>query len=289
MPSAKELAEQKARQSFEAMLDSEAKNRFRKVLVFGPSGVGKTTFVGSAALDPRTSPVLVLDFDGGSMSLEGLDPKTLRVKRVKDWDDFNIAYDYLASGNHPYKTVAVDSLSELHVFSMLNIVDDEIAEAIDKARKEGKKEDQAKRIDELEIQQQDYGKSMVQIRRFLRAMLNLDMHCIFTALPKSAKIAREGTVQLPAMFGQMAEEVVGMFDVTGYINQEEQVVAANPQVKGSKPTTRVVRVLNLQNTPGVRVKVRTPFGESASVPNRILIGEKDGVPRLFNALKVPMP
>ena len=86
----------------------------------------------------------------------------------------------------------------------------------------------------------------------------------------------------------MAEEVVGMFDVTAYINQEEIALPVDPKApKGTKPKMKLTRVLSLQNTPGVRVKVRTRFGESNTIPNRISLGERDGITKIFDALKVP--
>jgi hypothetical protein len=99
------------------------------------------------------------------------------------------------------------------------------------------------------------------LRRFIRSVLQLDMHCIFTALPKSATVAREGSVQLPNMFGAMAEEIVGMFDISAYLTKDRSA----PMKPGE--AEKVVRRLILQNTPEIRAGVRTSWGQQ--IPNEI--------------------
>lgn len=237
----------------------------RRMLIYGASGAGKTTLIGSAAFDERTSPALVLDFDGGGSSLSGLDPEKLSYVRIRDWDDYTQAYDYLMNSDHPYKLVAIDSLSETHVYALLNVVDHEV-----------QKRD--RRDDNLEVEQGDYGKALVQMRRFLNAWKVLPLHCIFTALVKTEVAPKEGRVAKPALFGQFADEVVGMFDVTGYLALEE--------VKTRKDQSEKRRVLTLQNTPGVRAKVRTPFGEVLP-QDEISLDLTGGITTLFDFLKVP--
>ena len=43
----------------------------RKILIHGASGSGKTTFLGTAQSDPRVMPMIVFDFEGGALALEG--------------------------------------------------------------------------------------------------------------------------------------------------------------------------------------------------------------------------
>jgi len=245
-------------------------SQWRKVLITGASRSGKTTLVGSAALDERTCPIVVVDFEGGSTSLYGLPADQCTVYRVKTWEDFNLVYDYLANEKHNYRSIAIDSLSETHVNSLLWIVDAELNAG-------------QKREDPFTVYQADYGKSMVQMRRFLRAIVKLDMHCFFTALPKTENEPREGAVRKPALFGQMAEEVVGMFDVSTFLVQERISPKAqqNAGAGSALPAAKVVRKLLLQNTPGVRAGVRTPWG--VRLPDYL---EDPTVTKLFDLLQV---
>lgn len=66
---------------------------YLRVLAYGKPGAGKTHFVGSASLDPRTAPALHVDVSGN--------PETLRkqrerphVLRLETLDDLNHIYDW---------------------------------------------------------------------------------------------------------------------------------------------------------------------------------------------------
>jgi hypothetical protein len=74
------------------------------MLIYGSSGVGKTVF-GSTA-----DKVLFLDAEAGMMSVK--DKKIDRVK-IKTFQDVIDSYNFLKSGQHEYKTVVIDSLTEI--------------------------------------------------------------------------------------------------------------------------------------------------------------------------------
>ena len=75
-----------------------------KALFFGPSKTGKTTLAGSA---PK---VIILDTEGGTMSLRG---KNVDVLPIPDWKTFDSAVHELMMGGHGYESVAVDSVTML--------------------------------------------------------------------------------------------------------------------------------------------------------------------------------
>lgn len=236
-------------------LHAAQRPEFYHCLFFGPSRAGKTTLVGTAGEDRRSGPLLLLDFEGGASSVMGLD--NVQVVSMRDWKDFNEAYDYLSTPGHPFKSVAVDSISELHVFTVLDIIEKE-AKSVDRRTE-----------DTAEIQ--DFGKAMIMLRRFLRHMRQLNMHVFVTALTKSDYYPNEGSIKVPAMFGQMAGESVGMFPVVGYLVNEIERLGKGQQQK--------TRKLYLQNEAGMRVGVRIPYGIPFpdSVPNPTIT-------KLFNAL-----
>lgn len=247
--------------AFEARLSAASQQRFRNVLIFGAPGSGKTTFLGSAGKDPRTSPMLLLDFEGGSASLEGLPASELSVFPVRDWKDYSLAHDYLKSGTAPFRSIGVDSISETHLHSLLTIVEEAVANQGDR-----------KRTNDLIIEQGDYGKAMVQMRRFLRSMRDLAYHTFFTAHVKSEIEPRKGLVLKPSLFGQMSEEVVGMFDTAAMLSLVNF---------GNEKTPDIDRALFLHGYPEYRVRTRTPYG--VTLPQFFRLNDKP-VTQLFDLI-----
>src|SRR5690606_7158987 len=76
-------------------------SRFLKILLYGYPGIGKTVLAATANDDPRMSPALLVDFEGGTLSIADKDVDVVRVTAFKQ---FNEVYDFLRSGQHPYKT-----------------------------------------------------------------------------------------------------------------------------------------------------------------------------------------
>lgn len=92
------------------------------LLVHGFSGAGKSTFAASAP-----GPVLILDAESGSDWFDDVvywNPSTEKppeddgtwkycVVQVLEYADVVHAYDWLASGDHPFASVVLDSVSEI--------------------------------------------------------------------------------------------------------------------------------------------------------------------------------
>ena len=77
---------------------------------------------GSADEVPELRNVLLIDVEGGSMSLESRYPNVDLV-RVTDFQGIQDIYDYLnLSRVHGYNTVILDSLSEIQKMSMDKIM-----------------------------------------------------------------------------------------------------------------------------------------------------------------------
>jgi len=231
---------------------------FLKALVFAPHGRGKTTFLGTAQDDDRTAPILILDFEGNTESLNGLD---VDLWPVRSWEDFEEAYKFLAGGEHHYKTVGIDSISEVNTYALLNEMQRRV-----RIGGPGRDEfpDQA--------QMQDFGAVLVQMRRLLRRFRDLPMHILYTALDDTEPEPGEGTVKIPGMIGKMRREVGALMSVVGYLSLDE-----SKKDEHGEP----LRLMLLRDIPRFRVKVRTAWGMTHTVPTTL---EDPTVGKLMNVV-----
>ena len=125
-----------------------------KALFFGPAGSGKTTLAGTA---PKA---VVLDIEGGTMSLRGTD---IDVLPIPDWRTFDGAVKELMMGGHGYDSVVIDSVTMLQ-----ELAGDEarLMEHILDATKDAR---------------QAYGAIGAMIRHKLLILNSLPLNVIFTA------------------------------------------------------------------------------------------------------------
>lgn len=172
------------------------------VLIYGPPGVGKTVLAGSADAVPAMRPVLMLDVEGGTLSLKRTHPD-VDVVRVQTWTDMQKVYDALYKGSD-YRTVILDSLTEIQKFSMYGIMRELISKEPDR--------------DPDVPGMREWGKNIEQIRRLVRAFRDLPVHTIFTALSAIEKDAKTGITQArPSLSGKLSAEVGGFVDIVGYM------------------------------------------------------------------------
>ena len=189
--------------------DPRDKFRYLNILVTGDYGIGKTTFISTACDDPRTSPILVLDFEGGAdIRFVKKDPKTYTIRKVRSISDFNNIYEYLAKGDHPYKSVAIDSLTEVQKLGLFEFV-------------YGVNPDKTFRGNVLDIKTaeiQHWGKSLTQMAMLVRFFRDLPMHVFFTTLSQVIKDELTGAVSITvALPGKQADEIPGIPDIVGYM------------------------------------------------------------------------
>ncbi len=222
-----------------------------KVLVYSPPGHGKTTLLGTAVGDPRISPMLLLEFEGGTRSIRSkvrkieladlgkINPSidVIDVVQIQQWKDFKIVYEFLDSTPHGYRSLGLDSLSEMNYLNM--------SEALQTALKEDKRRDPD--IPE----QRDYLRSAGQMRRLVRFFRDLPMHVFFTAGASIQQDPRSRESRAwPALAGKLAFEVPGLVEIVGYL--------AVVDLESDSSTT--ARWLFVQPTPKFEAKDRTEGG-----------------------------
>ena len=177
------------------------------MLVYGESGSGKTTLAGSADSVPDMRRVLLLDVEGGTLSLREAYPNVESI-RIKSWQDMQSVYNELYAGGHGYTTLIVDSLTETQKMSMDKIM--------------------RKLVEEYEERDADvpgvreWNINIEQTRKFVRAFRDLPVNTIFTALVKTDKNMRTGSIKRkPSLNGKVADEVAGFLDIVAYLYVKE--------------------------------------------------------------------
>jgi hypothetical protein len=197
------------------------------VLVYGESGVGKTVFAGSALIVPEMAPVLLVDIEGGALSLTHTYPE-VDVVRVQTWDEMQALYNELHAARHKYKTVIIDSLTEVQKFSMYEIMREVV-------------EDNPERDPDI-AGMREWGKNIEQMRKFVRAFRDLPINTVFTALMREDKDNRGQVIKKPSLSGKLASEVAAFLDIVLFyyvktIKQGDEVVRQRLMLTSATDTT----------------------------------------------------
>lgn len=184
--------------------------------------------------------------------------------RIRSWKDYDAVYRELALGKTPYKTLILDSISETGIFAQLDLLDDT----------------SANRRDPDLLEQRDWGKLGVKMRRLTRQFRDLPMHVIFTSLATDREEPGVGIVKRPALSGQASEDLVGMVQVSAYL-------ALMPR---KEEEFEDQRALLLKGYSKYRVKVRTKWKDT-DCPTEIVEEEERefaerGVTLLLDAIGV---
>jgi len=239
------------------------------LIVYSPSGHGKTYLAGSGVGDPRISPMLLLDFEAGVDSIESrvcpisladlpkvdkppLDKVT--VVRINTWSDFQHVHSFLSGPNNPYRMVVLDSLSEMNYLNMSEAL--RTAILLDKGH------------DPDIAEQRDYLRSYSQMRRLVRVYRDLNIHVMFTCAAQTVQdtVTKE-YVTKPTMAGKLTDEIPHLVKVVGYL-------AVVDPLDGTPP----YRTLLTQPTGRFTAKDRTEGGKlSPRIDNPTL-------PKIFDLL-----
>lgn len=202
--------------------------RLIRALVFGDSGIGKTT---SLATLPEKNTLIVLR-ERGTLPLRA---KHFQVVVIDEWEDLRHLVAALRKGVPAsdgsitatimdrefagIKIVAVDSLTEIFSLCKRQIIDVD-RKALIAQRTAGRSEKQGGPVDTPEgiydeqMTQEDWGILASRMDGFTSSMNHLPVHTIFTSLAMYKDDKRTGeTMRMPALQGAFANTCNAHFDL----------------------------------------------------------------------------
>lgn len=220
------------------------------MFVYGESGVGKTTLIGTAQDHEDTAPLLIIDIEGGMTTLrKKTNIDVVQARSIKEVIEIFNKLHMDTSGY--YKTVGLDSLTELQALDLR-----EILNAAHKAKPD--------KVDPDKPQQQHWGISREHMRKIVRAFKDLPVNFITTASLVTERDEDEPTRYYPALPGKLRGDVPGFMDVVGFMRAKHKV-----------STDEVIRTLQVGKTERVIAKDRFDIlGSLIESPSIPLIFEK---------------
>lgn len=189
------------------------KNVRLNMLIYGKTGSGKTRLLGSAQRCDLTRPMLFVNIEGGTASLDPND--NIDVFSPQNFGQLQELYDFLRHENTEYRSVGIDSLTEIQrKLSMGEIT--------------GSLEDDASYSNlagHTPPDRYDWLQSGDQMRRFIRAFRDLAylpdqrrrIHVLFTALER---IDEKFLVVCPSLPGALGPESGAFVDILGRLTLE---------------------------------------------------------------------
>jgi phage nucleotide-binding protein len=181
-------------------------------LIYGEPGSGKTYLSGTADDSLETSPLLVIDIDGGLMTIRKR--RNVKVVTIRAYDDLVRLYGILHSAidtttdTLPFKTLSIDNLTELQKLDMKDIM------AITPAVLEGRQDPSVPSM-------REWGISQDHIRKVVRAFRDLPCHTIFTCHVDIKPDNQNRNIYGPDLPGKLRNQITGFVDVVGYLYATE--------------------------------------------------------------------
>lgn len=196
------------------------------LLVYGESGAGKTTLVGSAHEDERLRPLLIFDVEGGMTTLRkqrGIDVVSVRSLAQLE-AGYNKLFHSIKDGKLYYKTVGIDPLTELADLDMRLLMKAAYSNNPDK-------------VDIDVPSPREWGKVRNHIRLIVRGFRDLPCHVIFTATLGIERNENQPDKYMPGFAGKLVREVPGFADIVGMLSIANTEGVRKLQVQG---TNRVI-------------------------------------------------
>lgn len=192
---------------------------FTSVLIYGETGAGKTYLIGTAVDCEEARPCLLIDIEGGTKTLRGV---KIDVVRPSSWKEIQDIYNFLRHDNTKYRSVAIDSLTELQKKYSLGTILGDLSEG---------ESDYTDLGGTVVPTRQDWLKTGDQMRKFIRAFkelcylsdLKMRIHVIMTCLEKYDE---KKDLIGPNFYGQLGGEsgaYVDMLARLSHITTEKEV------------------------------------------------------------------
>lgn len=200
-----------------------------KMLIYGDAGAGKTVFAAQAVDVPSMRDVLVINAEAGTKSIvesgavEHHD--LLDSVEVQSYETFVQLYEWLLKHcnardakdqikldalavkygfpkGRKYKTVIVDSLSEIEQVNLTRIFGDDANDLMDAAEA---------------ADFRDYGQNRRLLHKVIRAFRNLPMNVIFTCARDWDQDEKKKYGYQPKLTGKLSKDVQFFMDIVGYL------------------------------------------------------------------------
>lgn len=218
------------------------RQRWLNMLVYAKPGAGKSTLVASAVDVPEMENVLMIDAESGELSLEnnkrivkadGIDrircTSFMQVAHVQEFLKAHCKYrdeknmdglrllESRFRGCQPsdivepriYKTVLIDSLTEINQFSMY----EQMGQSIDMKLTDAKGDAMEMEVARFE----EFRKNNQMMQLLVRAYRDLPMHVLATCVEQYTQDEMKKFHYMPAMTGKLAQQIQGFFDIVGYM------------------------------------------------------------------------
>lgn len=194
-------------------VESPADFEFINMMIYSKPGAGKTYFIGTAMDSIETRPLLILDIDGGAMTLRKR--PDVDVVQLRSRDEVVFWHDKLLNQNDVlgYKTVAIDTGSELAKLDMREIMI--VAH----------NENPQQHVDVPSPR--EWGIAGEHMRRIVRAYRDLSMNFIMTAHLDERTDDLNIMRIYPMFSGKLRIELPGFLDIVGLLHtsiEDEQIV-----------------------------------------------------------------